>query len=224
MPIIKPANPGMAEVQHGAYRKGLGIPSDSYVVSLYMKDVNGGADQNLTPSALALIQGLQKEKAPQIIFLSHGGSSKMSLPNLSEYSSLGYELHNLSALDHVDLSRGKHIFINDLSGKMPYLYNVSDLAVVVGPINLFEPLSNGTKTLFFDNPEVLGQYHPQAFSKMKAQAIESGGGFSAKDLREFSALLRPVTENKERITPPYLKSAESFLSHLKDVLKNTLSR
>jgi hypothetical protein len=188
-----------------------------------MKDVNGGADQNLQPSALALIQALQKEKVPKIIFLSHGGSSKMTLPNLSEYSSLGYELHNLSALDHVDLSRGKHIFINDLSGKMPYLYNVSDLAVVVGPINLFEPLSSGTKTLFFDNPEVIGQYHPQAFSQMKAAAIGSDGGFSAKDLREFSALLKPVTESKRPITPPYLKSADLFLSHLQDILKNTIS-
>jgi hypothetical protein len=42
------------------------------------------------------------------------------------------------------------LIYNDLRGRMPALYAASDLAIVLGPLNIFEPLNAGTPTLALD--------------------------------------------------------------------------
>jgi prepilin-type processing-associated H-X9-DG protein len=66
-----------------------------------------------------------------------------------------YQIFKLSSLmgggEELKLKAGKKILIdNDLKGRMPALYSASDTAIVMGPLNLFEPLNVGTPTLSID--------------------------------------------------------------------------
>jgi len=224
MAVIKPANPGMAAVPHGKFRKPLGIPSDKYVVSLYMKDVDGYMDAVNAPSALGLIQEVEKVRVPDLVIISSGGKHLDYLLDTPRYLKKGYQIYFASDLHKIDLTQGRFIILNDLRGKLPYLYNVSDLAIVTGPINFFEPLTSGAKTVFFDNPKVLGRYDLDAFAKLKKAALATGGALSVRDAPELAVKLAEFIADPKPISPPYLRSADAFLNHLNDVIEDTLSQ
>lgn len=237
MSVLKSANPGTGALPHKALRPVLGIPEDDFVVSIYAQLPGGGLknQQEYVPSAKAMIEQLMKSgKTPDIVFLSAGGKQMMAGTMLKdEWKDVGYEVVKLSEFASIEKKKGvKLLVVNDLAGKMPYVYNTSDLAIVSGPINMFEPINSGAKTVFFDNPRIVGTYGASTFKAMADTAEATGGAGRIKTLSELPGEAEKLLGSHAAVTPPYLakaapggsSAADSYLSDLEEKLELAMKR
>ena len=76
-----------------------------------------------------------------------------------------------SSRQKVQLEKGeKYLILNDTVGRLPEIHALSDLTLVVGPINFFEPLYMGTPTIFTINPWSKNDYEMETINKMISYA------------------------------------------------------
>lgn len=233
MPFIKAANPGMASLPHNELRQSLGIARESFVTSLYLK---GDEKLNLRP----ILSQIEQQGHPDIVFLSFGGNdNSKSLSTIAKTAGPGYEICLLSEFSKLVRRPGAHyLVLNDLRGKMPQIYNVADVSVVMGPINLFEPLTGGSPLVFFNNRQVLGDYSKSAFGTMAQTALKTGGAVEISDVSQLSRAVAQV-KGKPPTLAPYMapvqpygdvsgrsrpSSLDVFLGHLKAKLRQTFER
>jgi hypothetical protein len=62
---------------------------------------------------------------------------------------------------------------------MPYIHVAPDVVVIKGPINLFEGLHVGTKTLIYNNESTIrgegfGEYNYDGYKEMEETAVSTG--------------------------------------------------
>ena len=76
-----------------------------------------------------------------------------------------------SSRQKVQLEKGKkYLILNDTVGRLPEIHALSDLTLVVGPINFFEPLYMGTPTIFTINSWSKNDYEMETINKMISYA------------------------------------------------------
>jgi hypothetical protein len=240
MVVLKPANPVLQAISRADSRAPFEIPENKFAVSVYLQQSNifpearapgwevGGRDN---PNFAEILSAIRNVKEPDVVFLSTGGVELASIPPDIAAVERGYNVVLLSQWNAYKMGDKPTIVMNNYSGILPYLYAASDLAVISGPVNIFEPLTVGTKTVFFENSAILADYNPNAFGRLSKVAQETGGGYSARNLEDmefkiFSALLpgRPIT-------PPYRVEDQAgtsafsrYLDHLQRAVENGLKR
>lgn len=205
MSRLKSINPGIEIIEKNAMRKPMGIRDDQVVASFYIQSPSGSIGAPDAPSFTELLRVLSVRKRPDIVFMSSGGSRYVDTSLFQRQLGDSYHVVRLSEFHGSQVKPGvTTVVINDTLGKVPYLYNVSDVAVVQGPINIFEPLTAKTPTVFFNGSDVLEHYNPQVFNHMARQAKLTGGAFEVSSIDEFTeAIARAFELNPEKIVPPY---------------------
>jgi len=234
MSILKAANPGIGGISHGALRTQLGIPEQAMTASLYLRyPVVNGSDGS--PNVVKLLDTIEAVKEPDIVFVSRGGAGFNSGTEgeLAEARKLiknflpEYKVSLLSDWTNETYKPGeKRIVLNDMLGKLPSIYNVSDLSVVVGPINIFEPLTSGSKTVFFTHPDAIRGYSGDEFKRMGDTALKSGGALAVRGLDDLYEKLPDLLSPKTPILAPYRLPGESgstpaqvFLDRLESLVR-----
>lgn len=201
---VKLANPGLAGTPRYFFRRPLRIPRNKFALSLYFKEPQGNGI-NSAPSMGDIIKRMkQAGKIPDIVFASRGGGNSVGAEGAFGPFVHEYEVMKLSEWSEKFDSTKKWIILNDIPGYMQYILNVSDLAVVSGPINIMEPMTEGVPLLFFNNPDVITGYNAEAFNKMAELAVATNGAWEIKNMDSFESNLKIALQNSNPITPPFL--------------------
>ncbi|NDG85383.1 MAG: hypothetical protein EBX52_10170 [Proteobacteria bacterium] len=175
MSRMKLGNPEVFSYSRSEIRKKLGFPLSDRIVSVYssMEGLYG----------LHAMLRLMPEK-PQIVILSH--STLMSLDEIKtlfgnarsyDFASLKVVLSRPEILTDAAL-RSKDcplIIYNDTRGRLPELYAASDLALVIGANNFFEPLIAKCPTLLYPGSLDWLDYSPRAYRQLAETAVATGG-------------------------------------------------
>lgn len=202
----KMANPGLSGILKNGFRQTLGIPDSHHVVSMYFKKPEGERDSEKAPSMDEVLQKLMSySKTPNIVFASGGGGNTVGAHAVFKKAlQKDFGVLKLSEWAERYDPRRKWIVVNDLRGYMPHLLNVSDLAIVSGPINIMEPLTAAVPTLFFNNHEVVTDYNKAAFDHMAMIAMATGGAWSMSSLSDLQQVLPLALKVSKPIVPPYI--------------------
>lgn len=216
MQVLKSANPGLAIFKHGHFRQQLGIPLHAKVISIYAKD---------NQTVEKILKEIDQSLRPDYLFISLGGrvAEKEYADSLAKILGGRYESATLSEFSQINRNSNRPTIItNDLRGKVPFIANISDVVIVSGPINIFESLSAGTKTIIMTNPEAITDYEILEFNKMLARAVATGGAFPTASIEGLKLELPKVIQTQTKIIPPYAvqtsDTPSSLLIYL-DVLK-----
>ncbi|MBX3021901.1 MAG: hypothetical protein KF799_09520 [Bdellovibrionales bacterium] len=239
MGIIKQANPGVPQDRDLA-RARLGLTSSERVVTIYASRWN-------FPRLPAIILALRNSpQPPNVIFVASGGSATgvddvvkhrsydmrgdRAYKNMRAFAihTWPYQMHDLSRILHFNsLPRdsGLTFVMNDMVGAMPLLYAASDAAIVVGPINILEPLSQKTPVIYFADAKTIGFY--SYFSTMAWVAEETGAGFPVEEAGEVPSRYNEALNVNSKILSPHLVTLSSgktvfqtYLDHLQRYLEN----
>ena len=205
MKDVKAANPGLAGIARGFFRNKLGVPEDKLIISLYFKQPEGSLQKDEAPSMGDILERLERSgKAPHIVFASGGRGESVHVGRAFGNRADGYEVMNLSDWSDKYDPKKKWIVLNDMRGYMPHILNISNLAVVSGPINIMEPTTANVPLIFFNNKSVITEYNPDAFNKMAEQAIATKGAWEVASISDFEMKIGNAMSNLTPIIPPYL--------------------
>lgn len=130
------------------------------------------------------------------------------------------------------------VLFNDLPGRMHIINSMADASLVVGAVNMFEPLSQGTRVIFLDEhspfmvsafaKEGAARYNVDVFLKMAETAVSTKGAIKvdtrggAVSERIQVALRNTLNSPPSPILDPvYIKNqnGQSVLDGLMDNLK-----
>jgi hypothetical protein len=230
MPLLKAANGTLGYIQGDDLRRQMGIPTEAFVTSLYFKDSQGSTENpSWYPSISGAVKEISKTKVPDVIFITEGGQTIELF--LSDLESQGYVVKKLSSLIPKDLAEAKKkkvAVINDLAGFTPYLHATADIAVIKGPINIFEPLTVKTPVLFFQNDLIYQEYERVTFDEMTEIAKATGGAYSIRSTTQFPLIFgnEQILQNNS-IIPPYKTVVagkqiplDRFMDRLFAIIKN----
>ncbi len=207
MPMLKAGNPQKNRVGKSQAKNLLGLKGKT-VVHLY-----SAWTSTLTPeNAKTLFDSLQRAYGNHFLILSFGNGS--SVPKVAAVFSKQFghgkaNVHKLSELTTETL--GKETFgliLNDTVGNMPFLYSASDLALVAGPVNFFQPLAQGTKTAFIFPPDdirITRQYEPQVIEQLVSVGNQAGGFLKIESFENLDASLRKLEKMPAPIHPAFAK-------------------
>ncbi len=205
MKDIKVVNPGLLTIQKSQLRKQLGIYQNLKIASLY--SIVFPFQQH----DFRLFTETIETTHPDVIFLSFGGYliSEKDLSFLKFAKKYFDDILFLSETHENDFNKKRKkplLILNDVKGKVPYLYALSNLAIVHGPINIFEPLSVNTPTFFFGSQSTAMRYYDRhVFSQMADIAKKTGGAFEVSTPEELGTKLKSFHYgSRYSITPPYL--------------------
>ncbi len=230
MTKLKPAHTLRLARSREDLRSLLGVPESMRVLHLY----GTGYQNNQSPDDQFSFQNIVRHLAKtghrfDLVLISKTGS----LDDDSEFASETWKGH----CEVIDLIRPKRlrletgcsaepIVVRNLTyGYMPELHSVSDLVIVRGPINFFEPLNVGTPTLLINNDAILGTYDRKAFRELKELAKSAPHFAVAKDLDQMSKLARKLRgkttleyDSSLAVDADGKSAFEKLLDHLLEVL------
>lgn len=181
MHLLKPANPVGASISRQEVRELLGFPKSARVIHFYLR-------QSASLSAEDLSKVLSEFSSPwDIVILSQN----MPRGNEAPPGSFEQKFKQVELLSHIGKRKPQKmktptLVINDTTGKMPYLHAASDLAIVVGPINFFEPLHVGTRTVVFNNAKINAEYDTATYRQMVEVALATGGALAVGDTEDIA--------------------------------------
>jgi hypothetical protein len=226
MPIVKAANNTQITSRKNILRDALGIPPDKLVLSLYYKvnyskkALTGSENESLNPDFKSTINFINSIKNVDVFFVSENVSPRFQADFYGLHPS--FHLALLSGLKPSVFKKYKKVVIlNDLTERLPYLYKISDLTIIKGPVNFFEPLFQNSPTIIFDNTVVLEGYDVPTFNRMLEMVMKNGGAasvYSLSDLEfQVGESLKPrLPPNTPQVEIPAFES-KSFNAYLKDL-------
>jgi hypothetical protein len=229
MPIIKAGNPGLIRFDKQKARSYLGIPAERKILSLYLVNEREFDD----PKFQTIVSSLVERYHFTDIFVS------ISIPGRSYV----LDAHQRYLTENTDLSllfehfvfltkfspehapEGRRWIYNNKTGNMPQIHGIADLAVVFGPINFFEPLNMGTKTLLVRSNPVRGKYSDQALYRMIHKASASPGFLYVNSAKQLTNSIDSLLDGPNPSSPALLKKNalaptpfEITLNHLKKLI------
>jgi hypothetical protein len=198
MSVLKTVNPGLSSSVHNRFRSAFGVAPEARVVSIYSRDLK---DMD------KIFESVESASRPDYIFFTMGGDPVNSRFRriFEKWLSRPHDIVNLSEL----VSFRKHpdrsvLVFNDVAGKVPYVANISDLVIVNGPINFFEPLTSGAKTVIISSPQNFNsKFNHRLFADMLETAVATKGAFPADDVQELESVLRMASRSEAAIVAPY---------------------
>lgn len=241
MHLIKPAMSVPIIPDKLATRAALGLSSTQKVLSLYIRapeiltDIRSRAvfPETELPQ---LMDQLRKGFDFDVLIVSFGnlGFASFRSAGFIFTNVRNWKVENLS-----DLTRNGHdaipsntLIYNDTIGRMPYMHAAADLAVVVGPINFFEPIGVGTPTLIFEKSNSrtmnadfrsygIEEYRYQIDLALKTGLAETTSKYAEVPDKIRFLLAKPLTEGssvQQLALPAFLKALRD---HIRFSLKDS---
>ncbi len=168
-------------------REAFGLDNSNKIIHLYIqhpKTITNSNDRFRQVYSTELPNSLKilRDKFPfQQVIITFGNANPRTVGKVVDWSSSGIYHAGVSQSDIAYLSQDiattkladAKIIANDTRGIMPILHRASDLSVVVGPVNFFEPLSIGTPTIIV---KTSGQnnYHQRTYDQLTNLAQKRG--------------------------------------------------
>jgi hypothetical protein len=204
-------------------KKALNLEGKS-VVHLYVGVASKIGEEHFN----VLIRELKKSMRIDALILSI--ASNYGLRNVNQ---TGLQRHfdrfvKLSTAKRTEIPSDRTILIyNDTRGLMSNLYAASDLAVVVGPINFFQPLSAGVRTLSIIPPDLQDGYFETTVQELATKAQRSGG---FRQVRSWTSLsvearklqMQPAPENPALIEYDGSSPLLDVLNKLEAVIRSQI--
>lgn len=195
MPLLKAGLPSMMPslLTKPEMRKRLGFGANTKrIASLYLKD-------------LSVLEG---EENPLHTLQDSGGFDQIILSfNPSSFDHDGSLLAFYPRLSRMHLDsriQNAKVIVNDTLNRMPYIYAAVDMAVVVGPVNFFEPLNARVPTLLYMPTSLMRVYSKSVLDHMQQIAQTSGGAEIATTQLQFDRALGKMLAQPPRVIPPSL--------------------
>lgn len=119
----------------------------------------------------------------------------------------------------------KTIIVNSTFGMLPYVHKAADLAVVIGPINFFEPLAVGTPTLIFRKSDSesrnsdFGHYDEKIYDALIETGLSTGLAESTGSINRIAPAIQKLVT---RVSDPAFKPtpvAEAAIPGFLDALE-----
>lgn len=142
------------------------------IASIYYRtSFENGVDENELTMA---VQTLKNHGIKKIIFSGHYGLNNKKLFTQIEHIAKNLELHLITIddntrIDSLPSTDEATIYYNSTRQKLPWLFALSSIALVWGPINLFEPLSMGNQVFALKDTSRC-DYCDQGYSRMHREA------------------------------------------------------
>jgi hypothetical protein len=219
MALVKAANGLVGTADQGSSRKALGISDKDRVVSFYFNFKN-----TVSPKLSEKFQfktfyeeAIKGMGGVDVAIYSEPYVDRDTLiSRIDPELRLKLSVYFLSELKEGDIAQarklGKRVLIlNDTVGHMPAIHSSSDIVVIRGPINMFEPLNAGRPVVVVHTKEIQPEYDWQSFTTMAQVAQKSGGATILNDTDGLSGAVRDARQMKVS-TPPYLTKTESGVS------------
>ncbi|MDH4468475.1 MAG: hypothetical protein QE271_10475 [Bacteriovoracaceae bacterium] len=207
MPFIKAANPLVTSLDKINVKKSLGLNTQQKIIHIYMNDLEDGATQLKSIIYETIKSEIFKESKPVFILSFRGEEFDLNGLKDTQIFELSGWLINSSSVKKLNTNKNLIIF-NDTVGKMPELYAASDLAVVVGAINFFESLNQGTPTIIYNPSGNSTQLFNRAGYKELIEIAQQTG--NAKYAEQPDAFLNSLNLllGPQNTTEPKYKSYE----------------
>lgn len=234
MHVVKPAIGLSNFPEREAARKSLGLHKDAKVVSIYIRSPGTVTDIG---SRQAYPDTILKKFIPAVLESTQADAVILSFGNMD--GSIGNSqifMTPLGSWNRVDLTEGtkklapvsdKTLIINSTTGRMAEMHSAADMAVVVGPVNFFEPISLGVPTLIYRNRFVMSRssmlrtYSETVYDQQIALAMQSGIARVANNpdeiadgVRSLQAAREPPKPIRELALPDFLRALRGHLERL----------
>ncbi len=170
IPFAKATRAFNPEASKGELRKRFGFTSTQKVLSLYVRAADTMTDMNPRQAYNhtlydAFFKKLRSAFEFDIVVVTFGNHVRGGY----SYSGIARALDGFKSIEwHEKQDIGssaidnKTILANGTYGLLPYVHKAADLAVVIGPVNFFEPLAVGTPTLILRKAD--SETHNSGFS------------------------------------------------------------
>ncbi len=229
MPYLKISN-ATTSILRGKkeiYKKRLGL-AERQVVHLYYNAHEGIVYDHLSTHIPKIVRQIQEAMPDTTVIIS--------LNHTVESNFINYLGRELSGFDRVTLltelqnqgsqNTNKMLVLNNTHGLMPYLNVASDVLVIQGPLNLFEGLHVGTKTLIYNSEYTMQGYNREGYLELQETAIATGGALAVESIPEISTGIRELSKLPHNFTAPQNVKAGRVLTEedvFFDVFESILS-
>lgn len=225
MTLLKRASPFIFRVSRESAREALGFPSTHRIYSIYagQASIYRKRSWRLPHYGLQeLLSNTEQAKLPETIFLSaFGGATPITDDEETAAKKFGYTITSINSSTTFPLKLDpakKYLIKNNTVGKMHDLYAASDVAIVRGPVNFFEPLHAGTPVILTIPTDLLDLYTQEGLDPMRRTALKTGGVFEAVRDEDISAIADDLIKNPRTFTHPSLVSIDQSASALTQLL------
>jgi hypothetical protein len=224
MEMCKSANVTTSAIDRVDIRKRFGFGKKFKVISVYLREYGASIE------TMRLLKYIQMKLKPQVVFVSTNlsdATQNRKPKYLSEARKFarGIYAHTLlsdySPEDLLELDRPLLIF-NDVTGYLPHLHAASDLAIIAGPVNMFESINVGTPTIIL-RIETDG-YDLAGFERLIKTAERTGGAKAIDQIEELEQAASDLAGKTP--TPSYLVEEngktpfDELLDRLQEVIQS----
>lgn len=222
----------------------LGIPAEHKVVSLYIRAPDTVIDTQYRGAypqqeINELLENLRKAIPFDSVILTFGNYDRKTGYDAAGTMLTFHSKHQLEsvtkvseALANPEVIPAKTVLVNNTHGIMPYLHRAADLAVVVGPVNFFEPIQAGTKTVLVKKTGSISRtgdfsYYDKAILDQLAGLGESTGMMaSVNNYADLPVAVAKLDKSTEKASLDAISTAvfPSFLDSLQRHLQSLATR
>lgn len=180
MPLIKMANSiGSSMISKEQLREKLGLRSTVKIAHIYTYRLSV-----MQTEFELILQELRKSKEYDLVIVS--GSRELTAHHLlSSNPRVVSFMSDLTTGDLQGLSPGAVIF-NDTTGLMNPIHRLSDLTIVLGPINFFESINLSTPTIVVASDNSLKRFSGNGYRLLRDIAENSGRAFFIDSIEDFA--------------------------------------
>lgn len=237
MPLVKPANGAIRSLQEQIWQLKAKVKNKSKTATIYFPafyfDSEVASSKNPDLGGLAL--HLQQNMGVKTLILSPNpralvmGVEVLEQMLRSHYPEVMQTFKKIIPLSEVrnwqEIYQSEYnLILNDTKGRMPFVYGLSDLVVVQGPINPIESVMVQTPTFAFVNEAVVGTYGLERYSQMISAAQKSGKFLAVDSLEQIQPQALHELERAMFIAPDLNRSTGlSPLEALLEVLQQKIS-
>lgn len=237
IPLMKPlrlVNPSASKEE---LRSRFGIKPRQKVLSLYVRapDTMTAINRRLAHNPTLygdFFRNLKKSFDFDVVILTFGNQMREGY----EYTQIPLVLrpqHTIKWYEGKDITgenlQNGTIVVNATHGLLAHIHKAADLAVVIGPINFFEPLAVGTPTLIYKKANAesrnspFGIYDDVMYSKLISIAMKTGLAETTGDIQEIEAatanLIQRTHQRDFKPTSIQAESLPDFLDALEKHIK-----
>ncbi len=225
MPYLKISNSttSVLKGKKSQYKKKFGLVGKK-VVHLYYNAHEGIITDHLSQTIPQMIKEIQRAIPDVTVILSWNQTMESRFANYLGRELTGFDrIALLTDLQNNEAQKYQRMLIlNDTKGLMPYLNVASDILIIKGPINLFEGLHVGTKTLIYNSEYTMQGYNRDAYLDLQDTAVSTGGAIAVDAIPRISIGIQELLKLPQDFTAPQNVKVGKVLTE-EDVFLDVLS-
>ena len=92
----------------------------------------------------------------------------------------------------------KVLFFNDLTGYIPVLHSLADIAFILGPLNILEGLFLDSKVIFMNKESFMQKGYSLAFDQLQQIALKTNRAVHIEDLKEVESAVQTLHQLSQK--------------------------